>query len=166
MSILDKAYKLIHIDLIEKIFNDINIIFSISDNETSDFYLKITKNLVDINLEKFSVTLWIKKPDGTTVSKTIAQNEQGLFYCNLENKYKNQIGSYKVQAFVEDSETFERVATLGIFSYEVVNDILAQQKEPEASTGKLEVTYNETDKTLAFDCDANYNSEKNTVEVN
>lgn len=169
MSILDKRYKTISLDINTRIFNtDLNMIFSISDNETSDFYIKITKNLEDIDLSNYFVVLWIKKPDGTTLSKTVQQNiENGLFYCNLEEKLKDQVGTYKVQIYIEDPDTFERVTTLGIFKYEVLDDILHKRQDlEEPSEGEIEVTYNETDKTLVFDCDATYNSDSNTVEVN
>lgn len=165
MSILDKKYKLAQLDLIEKTYNqDLNMIFSLSDNETSDFYLKITKNLVNIDLSDFSVVLWIKKPDNTTISKTVQQDENGLFYCNLENKYKDQKGKYEVQAFIEDAETFERIATLSTFSYEVIDDILNQRKDQESS-GQINISYDETEKAIVFDCDAIYNAQTNTVAV-
>lgn len=166
MSILDKKYKLIKLDIVQKIYNDLNMIFSLSDNETSDFYLKITKNLVDIDLTDFSIVLWIKKPDGTTLDKTITQNiEDGLFYCNLENKYKNQEGIYTVQAYIEDPNTLERVATIGTFSYSVNNDILNERKDPVTPSGQIEVSYNADEKAIVFNCDAEYNAETNTVTI-
>ena len=166
MSILDKKYKLAQLDINEKTYNsDLDMIFSLSDNETSDFYLKITKNSANIDLSNFSVVLWIKKPDGTTLPKTIQQNiEDGLFYCNLEDKYKNQKGPYSVQAFIEDPETLERVATIGTFSYQVLDDILNQRKDPESS-GQINISYDESEKAIVFDCDAIYDSETNTVTV-
>lgn len=167
MSVLDKKYKVAKLDINKKIYNsDLDIMFSISDNETSDFYLRITKETIDIDLSSFSVVLCIKKPDQTIILKTIQQDEDGLFYCNLENKYKDKIGIYKVQAYIENENTFERVATLGSFTYEVLDDILHQRKDSEEPSGeKIEITYNEENKTLVFGCDANYNSETNTVEV-
>lgn len=147
MSILDKKYKLIKLDLVEKTYNnDLNMYFSISDNETSDFYIQITKNLVEIDLSDFQVTLHVLKPDGKTKKMDLTQNEEGLFYCNLTVLFKNKLGTYSCQVFIENEE-YERVATRSKFTYEVGDDLIHQENDIEDSTIEIPIkVYNdETD---------------------
>lgn len=124
MSILDTRYKTIYLDFILNKVNDIDLVFSISDLETSDFYVKVTKNNEEIDLSSFKTILWILKDDGTTDTKDLTQDEKelGLFYCNLENRYKNQVGVYKAQVLVKDPNTLEQKMT-GKFEYTVTKDI-------------------------------------------
>lgn len=166
MSILDTRYKTICLDFILNKVNDIDLVFSISDLETSDFYIKVTKNNEEIDLSSFKTVLWILKDDGTTYTKDLTQDEKelGLFYCNLENKYKNKIGTYKAQILVKDLNTLEQKLTKSIFQY-IVTDDIPNVENQEDSSGQIEVSYDSDNKYIVFNCDAEYNTESKTVEV-
>lgn len=142
MSIIDKQYKLIHLDLVEETYNsDLNMFFSISDYETSDFYLKITKNLIDIDLTEYDVFLLVLKEDGTTEKKQIFKDEaSGLYYCNLEQIFKNKVGTYMGQIVIEDKNKIERILSRSKFKYEVTDDIYNNQKDGEDLTIDIPIT--------------------------
>lgn len=92
--------------------------FNQFDNNTSDFFMRITNggNLVDI--EKALVVLAVIKPSGK-VSNQFVEVENGLIYADLKPSMKDEIGTYTAQAMLilED----ERVVTDSI-SYEVEED--------------------------------------------
>lgn len=140
ISILDTRYQTVYLDFILNKVNDIDLVFSISDLETSDFYVKVTKNNEEIDLKDFQTNLWILKQDGTTDTKDLTQdeNELGLFYCNLENRYKNQVGVYKAQVLVKDPNTLEQKMT-GKFEYTVKKDI-PYIENPKVETADIPVT--------------------------
>lgn len=167
MSILDTRYKTIYLDFILNKVNDIDLVFSISDLETSDFFVKVTKNNEEIDLSSFKTVLWILKEDGTTDTKDLVQDEKepGLFYCNLENKYKSKIGTYKAQILVKDPNTLEQKLTKSIFKYLVTDDIPNVENQEAPSSGQIEVGYDSENKYIVFNCDAEYNTESKTVEV-
>lgn len=92
--------------------------FNQFDNNTSDFFMRITNggNLVDI--EKALVILAVIKPSGKVASQFI-EVKNGLVYVDLKPNMKDEIGTYTAQAMLilED----ERVVTDSI-SYEVEED--------------------------------------------
>lgn len=92
--------------------------FNQFDNNTSDFFIRITNsgNLVDI--EKAIVVLAIIKPSGKVASQFV-EVENGLVYADLKPNMKDEIGTYTAQAMLilED----ERVVTDSI-SYKVEED--------------------------------------------
>ena len=92
--------------------------FNQFDNNTSDFFMRITNggNLVDI--EKALVVLAVIKPSGK-VSSQFVEVENGLVYADLNPSMKDEIGTYAAQAMLilED----ERVVT-DVISYEVEED--------------------------------------------
>ena len=92
--------------------------FNQFDNNTSDFFIRITNggNLVDI--EKALVVLAVIKPSGK-VSSQFVEVENGLVYADLKPNMKDEIGTYTAKAMLilED----ERVVTDSI-SYEVEED--------------------------------------------
>ena len=63
MSNIDKRYKTVNLDIVEKMHNDINLIFSKSDVNTSDFFIRITKNKGEIDLTSFKVILYVLNPN-------------------------------------------------------------------------------------------------------
>ncbi|MDY2737425.1 BppU family phage baseplate upper protein [Intestinibacter sp.] len=166
MSILDTRYKTICLDFILNKVNDVDLIFSISDLETSDFYIKVTKNNEEIDLKDFQTVLWILREDGTTDTKDLTQDEKelGLFYCNLENRYKNQVGVYKAQVLVKDPNTLEQKMT-GKFEYTVTKDIPYIENSADSGSGQVNISYDEAEKAIVFDCDAIYNAETNTITM-
>lgn len=92
--------------------------FNQFDNNTSDFFIRITNsgNLVDI--EKAIVVLAVIKPSGK-VSSQFIEVKNGLVYADLKANMKDEIGNYTAQAMLilED----ERVVT-NVISYEVEED--------------------------------------------
>lgn len=98
--------------------NNSTMKFNQFDNNTSDFFMRITNggNLVDI--EKAIVVLAIIKPSGKVASQFV-EVENGLVYADLKPSMKDEIGTYTAQAMLilED----ERVVTDAI-SYEVEED--------------------------------------------
>ena len=129
MSNLDKKYS-IHLDLINNIKNE-NMKFSLSDNETSDFYIKITKSMGEVDLTDKVVNLYVVKPNKnvvyTTVTPYIECNGTNVFYCDLPNNFKNIKGSYYAQILIEDIITGEKVVTPSKFSYTVESDIISEE---------------------------------------
>lgn len=128
MSNLDKKYS-IHLDLINNIKNE-NMKFSLSDNETSDFYIKITKSMISIDLADKVVSLYVVKPNKNVVHTTVTLytkcKKANVFYCDLPNNFKNIKGSYYAQIAVEDTITGEKVVTPSKFSYTVESDIISE----------------------------------------
>lgn len=98
--------------------NNSTMKFNQFDNNTSDFFMRITNggNLVDI--EKAIVVLAIIKPSGKVASQFI-EVENGLVYADLKPSMIDEIGTYTAQAMLilED----ERVVTDSI-SYKVEED--------------------------------------------
>lgn len=92
--------------------------FNQFDNNTSDFFIRITNsgNLVDI--EKAIVVLAVIKPSGK-VSSHFIEVKNGLVYVDLKPNMKDEIGTYTAKAMLilED----ERVVTDSI-SYKVEED--------------------------------------------
>lgn len=92
--------------------------FNQFDNNTSDFFMRITNggNLVDI--EKALVVLAVIKPSGKIASQFV-EVENGLVYADLKPNMRDEIGTYTAQAMLilED----ERVVT-DVISYEVEED--------------------------------------------
>ena len=92
--------------------------FNQFDNNTSDFFMRITNggNLVDI--EKAIVVLATIKPSGK-VSSQFIEVKNGLVYADLKPSMKDEIGTYTAKAMLilED----ERVVT-DVISYEVEED--------------------------------------------
>ena len=92
--------------------------FNQFDNNTSDFFMRITNggNLVDI--EKAIVVLAIIKPSGK-VSSQFIEVKNGLVYADLKPNMKDEIGTYTAQAMLILKD--ERVVTDSI-SYKVEED--------------------------------------------
>ena len=129
MSNLDKKYS-IRLDLINNIQNE-NMKFSLSDNETSDFYIEITKSMKKIDLTNKTVRLYVVKPNKNVIYTEITLytegNKPNVFYCDLPNNFKNVKGSYCAQILIEDIITGEKVVTPSKFSYTVESDIISEE---------------------------------------
>ena len=129
MSNLDKKYS-VNLDLINNIKNK-NMKFSLSDNETSDFYIEITKSMKKIDLTNKTVRLYVVKPNKNVIYTEITLytegNEPNVFYCDLPNNFKNVKGSYYAQILIEDIITGEKVVTPSKFSYTVESDIISEE---------------------------------------
>lgn len=92
--------------------------FNQFDNNTSDFFIRITNSGKLVDVEKAIVVLAIIKPSGKVASQFV-EVENGLVYADLKPNMKDEIGTYTAQAMLilED----ERVVTESI-SYEVEED--------------------------------------------
>lgn len=125
---IDTRYN-IELDLVRKKINP-DMFFNLSDNETSDFYIKITNDNKDIDISNYQVVLYVAKPNKNT-KDTILQydSEKGCIYCNLESDFKNIIGIYVAQIAVKDNSTGEIKFTRGRFKYKVDSDILSERNE-------------------------------------
>jgi hypothetical protein len=92
--------------------------FNQFDNNTSDFFMRITNAGKLVDVEKAIVVLAAIKPSGK-VSSQFVDVENGLVYADLKNSMKDEIGTYTAQAMLilED----ERVVT-DLINYEVEED--------------------------------------------
>ena len=92
--------------------------FNQFDNNTSDFFMRITNGGKLVDIEKAIVVLAVIKPSGK-VSSQFVEVENGLVYADLKPSMKDEIGTYTAKAMLilED----ERVVTDSI-NYEVKED--------------------------------------------
>ena len=92
--------------------------FNQFDNNTSDFFMKISSGGKSFDVEKALVVLAVIKPSGK-VSSQFVEIENGLVYADLKPNMVDEIGIYTAQAMLilED----ERVVT-DVISYEVEED--------------------------------------------
>ena len=98
--------------------NNSTMKFNQFDNNTSDFFMRITNGGKLVDIEKAIVVLATIKPSGK-VSSQFVEVENGLVYADLKPSMKDEIGTYTAKAMLilED----ERVVTSPI-SYEVEED--------------------------------------------
>ena len=87
---LDKRYKAMKLDLISDKEDNLLMKFSLSDNQTSDFYINITRDNSKINLSDYKTTLYIETPNKEILKKELTEYDEAsnLYYCNLETEYK------------------------------------------------------------------------------
>lgn len=92
--------------------------FNQFDNNTSDFFIKISNGGKSFDVEKAIVVLAIIKPSGKVASQFV-EVENGLVYADLKPSMKDEIGTYTAKAMLilED----ERVVT-DVISYKVEED--------------------------------------------
>ena len=123
MSALDKQY-VIKLDLNKETYNE-DMEFSISDLETSDFWIDIKKSRKTIDFTDYNVVLYITKPNGNIRTvEAVFDMENKMYYCNLTNETKNLLGNYDVQVIVNNFSENERLVVPSRIKYHVVNDIL------------------------------------------
>ena len=110
---MDKKYNL-KLDLQFRCNNSV-MKFNQFDNETSDFFMRITNGGKLVDIEEALVVLATIKPSGK-VSSQFVEVKNGLVYADLKSNMRDEIGIYTAQAMLilED----ERVVTDTI-SYEV-----------------------------------------------
>lgn len=103
------------------------------DNNTSDFFIKITRQGKDIDISNTIPTLLVLKPSGVAVSQ-ILKVENNCIYGNLDLALKDEIGNYiaKLMLIEGDKKTF-----ISNIAYEVTenailgmidNDIVVDEK--------------------------------------
>ena len=113
---MDKRYNL-KLDLQFRCNNSV-MKFNQFDNETSDFFMRITNGGKLVDIEKAIVVLAVIKPSGK-VSSQFVEVKNGLIYADLKTNMKDEIGTYTAKAMLilED----ERIVTETI-NYEVEED--------------------------------------------
>lgn len=123
MSILDKKYVL-KVDTKSTFFNPTPQ-FSISDNETSDFNIRVTNANKIINLSDVIAVMVVINPNNEMYSDfvEVEKAEEGLLYCNLSQSLKNIDGTWKARLMCIYGE--ERIVT-STFSYKVNTDEFVQ----------------------------------------
>lgn len=123
MSILDKKYVL-KVDTKSTFFNPTPQ-FSISDNETSDFNIRVTNANKIINLSDVIAVMVVINPNNEMYSDfvEVEKAEEGLLYCNLSQSLKNIDGTWKARLMCIYGE--ERIVT-SAFSYKVNTDEFVQ----------------------------------------
>ena len=121
MSDLDKKYPL----RLDTRINFKNLIphFYISDNDTSDFYIKFTNDNQPVSVENVVIAIVVVNPNSQINSSLLDVNiDKGLIYCNLPNELKNVVGVYKAKIMCISEE--ERLVS-NTFEYKVDMDEFA-----------------------------------------
>lgn len=113
---MNKQYNL-KLDLQFRCNNSI-MTFNQFDNNTSDFFMRITNGGKLVDIEKAIVVLAVIKPSGK-VSSQFVEVENGLVYADLKPSMKDEIGTYTAKAMLILEN--ERVVT-DVISYEVEED--------------------------------------------
>ena len=121
MSDLDKKYPLRLDTRID--FKNLIPHFYISDNETSDFYIKFTNDNQPVSVENVVIAIVVVNPNSQINSSLLDVNiDKGLIYCNLPNELKNVVGVYKAKIMCISEE--ERLVS-NTFEYKVDMDEFA-----------------------------------------
>ena len=121
--------------------------FNQFDNNTSDFFIKISNSGKDFNIEKAIVILASIKPSGKVESQLI-EVKNDVIYADLKPSMRDEIGIYTAQAMLilED----ERVVTDTI-SYEVNEDnIISAFIEDAESQEDYKFKIDETQKKVSI----------------
>ena len=147
MSVLDKQY-VIKLDLNKETYNE-DMEFSISDLETSDFWIDIKKSRKTIDFTDYNVVLYITKPNGNIRTvEAVFDMENKMYYCNLTTETKNLLGDYEIQVIVNNFDENERLVVPSRIKYHVVNDILHDTYE---NIEEIEDTLKENYDALLYD---------------
>ena len=88
--------------------NNSTMKFNQFDNNTSDFFMRITNGGKLVDIEKAIVVLAVIKPSGKVASQ-IVEVKNGLVYADLKPSMKDEIGTYTAQAMLVLED--ERVVT-------------------------------------------------------
>lgn len=112
--------------------NNSTMKFNQFDNNTSDFFIKISSGGKSFDVEKALVVLATIKPSGKVASQFI-EIENDLVYADLKPNMRDEIGMYTAQAMLilED----ERVVT-DVISYEVEEDKIFSLLNDSAETAE------------------------------
>lgn len=123
MSVLDKKYVL-KVDTKSTFLNPTPQ-FLLSDNETSDFYIKVTNGNKIIDLKDIIIVMVAIDPNNIAHSDfvEVKKANEGLAYCNLSQSLKNIDGTWKARLMCIYEQ--ERIVT-STFSYRVNTDEFVQ----------------------------------------
>lgn len=166
---LDKRYKAMKLDLISDKEDNLLMKFSLSDNQTSDFYINITRDDSKINLSDYKTTLYIETPNKEILKKELTEYDEtsNLYYCNLETEYKNEIGEYHCQIMIEDKYTSERIIPLNNFKYKVFDDNISKGgSTPDIPSGGATIDYDPVTGNLTIRSNSlDYNSQSGNLKI-
>ncbi len=98
--------------------NNSKMTFNEFDNDTSDFFMRITRGGELFNIDNTIVALCVIKPDGSSDAEFI-NIKDGKVYANLPNNLKDIPGTYKAKALLVLNN--EKVV-VGPIEYEVDQD--------------------------------------------
>lgn len=116
---VNRKYANITLDLQRNIKNE-TLEFYISDDETSDFYVKVLRANNPIELNKAVVTLCVIDPKGVSKSQFMEVTDKtGIIYCKLKDSLKNVAGTYQARILVVCQD--EKIVT-DSFSYTIKPD--------------------------------------------
>ena len=84
-----------------------NMVFDEFDNNTSDFFIKITREGKGIDISNCIPTLLVIRPNGEADSQLL-EIQDNTIYCNLKPSLKNQVGKYiaKIMLVEGDKKIF------------------------------------------------------------
>lgn len=123
MSNLDRIYDL-NLDIVHKVKND-KMEFSLSDVDTSMFYVTFMRNKKVLDLKGNLITFYMVKPNNIITHIDLQYDSvEERFYCDLTGDCKDIKGNYVGQIIINDSSTGKRIVVPSIISYAVVTDIL------------------------------------------
>lgn len=116
---VNRKYANITLDLQRNIKND-TLEFYISDDGTSDFYVKVLRANNPVELDKAIVTLCVIDPKGVSKSQFMEVTDKtGVIYCKLKDSLKNVAGIYQAKMLVVYQD--EKVVTES-FNYTIKDD--------------------------------------------
>ena len=112
--------------------------FYISDTETSDFYIRLTRANMPIEVNDLIIVLCVIDPNNQVRSQFVntITNKSGVIYCELDNSMKSQVGTYqaKVMLVYED----EKIVT-DTFTYTVKNDMFVALSQEIIADERFEI---------------------------
>ena len=105
------------------------------DNNTSDFFIKITNAGELFEVEKAIVVLASIKPSGKVVSQFI-EVKNGILYADLKADMKNEAGKYTAQAMLilEDERVVTNTITYEVTESSIISAFIEDAKEQEEYT--------------------------------
>lgn len=127
---VNRKYANITLDLQRDIRNE-TLEFYISDDETSDFYVKVLRANNPIELNNAIVTLCVIDPKGVSKSQFMEVTDKtGIVYCKLKDSLKSVAGTYQARILVVCQD--EKIVT-DSFSYTIKDDGLIVLNEEVAT---------------------------------
>ena len=131
---VNRKYANITLDLQRNIKNE-TLEFYISDDETSDFYVKVLRSNNPVELDKAIVTLCVIDPNGVSKSQFMEVTDKtGIIYCKLKDSLKNVTGTYQAKILVVCQD--EKIVTES-FNYAIKDDGLIVLNEQVAAAERF-----------------------------
>ena len=100
--------------------NNSKMIFDEFDENTSDFFMQITRQGKEIDISNVIPTLLVLKPSGVARSQ-ILEVKNNIIYGNLDNSLKDEVGTYIAKLMLIEGD---KKAFISNISYEVTENAL------------------------------------------